>query len=217
MKLTRVALLTMCTGVVAGCGGDLLGEVTETTAALETAQADFCAVKAAADQCRSDYDACILGAGADTQACRGAFHACLPRPPDRRGGGPRGGAGQHCIGRGDGGVRPPPPRLPGGHRGGPRGGVSPEPAAVEACRVTLAECLAATPGDASCIETERACIRTAFQAAFDAACADAAAGCTQLPAGAPAGACERLQRRCAEGPEARHAVDAGVCVETVTP
>lgn len=221
MNLKRVVLLTMFTGFAAACGIDLTSDAATTAAALETAQVDFCTVKAAADQCRDGYDACILAAGADTEACRQALHECMPRPPDRR------GPGGHCEGRGDGGVRPPPPLPPdgglpppphGGRRhGGPRGGVSPEPAAVEACRATLAACLTATPGDASCITTERACIKAAFQAAFDAACADAAAGCTQLPADAPADACERLQRRCAEGPEARHEVDAGVCVTTVAP
>jgi hypothetical protein len=223
MKLNRVVVLMTCTGLAAACGVDLTRSVDETTAALETVQTDYCTVRAAADQCRAGYDACVLAAGADTEACRQALHDCLPRPPDRRG---EGGPGGRCEGMGDGGAPPPPPLLPDGgrppphgpgpgpgdrHGGGHRGGISPDPAAVDACRTALASCLAASPGDATCLDAERACIKAAFQAAFDAACADAAAGCANLPADAPSDACTRLQQRCAEGPGGRHDVDGGVC------
>lgn len=216
MKLKRLMVMTTWTGLLlAACGTDSATSAAETAAALETAQTDYCTVQAAAEQCRADYDACVLAAGADTEACRQALRACLPMPPDRRGG----GDGGHCM-HGDGGARPPRPPPgdggvpPEGHPGGRHGGgrmPHPDPAALDACRTALADCLAASPGDATCLATEKTCIRDAFRAAFDAACADAAAGCTNLPANAPAEACTRLQQRCAEGVDGRHDGDGGVC------
>lgn len=223
MKLKPVMLLMTCTGFVAACGTESLVDVANTTEALEAAQSDFCAFRAQADACRADFDACVLAAGADTEACRAGLHACLPPPPRP----PR--EGGHCEG-GDGGPRPPRPPPPDGgvlpppppHHGGPGRpgrpgprGPRPEPAAIEACRTALAACLAATPGDVTCLETERTCIRDAFRAAFDAACADAANGCVNLPADAPADACTRLQQRCAEGVDGRRDLDGGVCVAPV--
>jgi hypothetical protein len=208
MTMKRAVLVMACTAFTAACGVESLVDVETTADSLEVAQTDYCTIRAEADQCRADFDACVLAAGADTEACRTALHACLPRPPRREGG--------QCA---DGGAgRPPPdgarPPLDGGrpprHHGGPRG-PHPEPEAVDACRTALADCLAATPGDATCLETERTCIRDAFRAAFDAACADPAAGCVNLPANAPADACTRLQQRCAEGVDGRHDADGGVC------
>jgi hypothetical protein len=225
MSLNRMMLLTSCTAVlIAACGTDRLTSADQTASALEEAQSDFCALQAAAEQCRAAFDACVLAAGADTEACRQGLHDCLPRPPER------GGPGGHCegMGPGDGGLRPegPPPGFPGapppggpgpgGHRGPPRG-PHPDPAAIEACRTALSDCLAASPGDVTCLETEHTCVRDAFRAAFDAACADAAAGCTNLPPGAPPDACARLQQRCAEGVDGRRDGDGGVCTAPGVP
>lgn len=226
MRIDRLVMALTCTGFAA-CGVDTAVSVEETAAALETVQADFCAFRAQADACRATFDACVAGAGADVEACRTALHDCLPPPPARP---PREGGGR-CEGMGDGGVRPPPPLLPdggvghpegpggpGGHRGpgghGGRGpGPQPEPAAVQACRDALTACLAATPGDATCIETERSCVRDAFRAAFEAACADATAICATISDEA----CTRLTQRCAEGVDGRVDSDGGVCGGPVIP
>lgn len=207
MNMNRLVLALTCTGFAA-CGVDSLTSVAETEAALETAQADFCAFRAQADACRQTFDACLAAESADVEACRTALHDCLPPPPPR----PEREGGGRCDGMGDGGVRPPPPPRPdgglpppphqggrGGHRGPPL--VQPDPAVVQACRDALTACLAATPGDATCQETERSCVRDAFRAAFEAACADTTASCAALPSDA----CTRLTQRCNEG------VDGPVC------
>lgn len=188
MRLNRLVMALTCTGFFAACGTDSATTVAETAAALESVQSDFCAFRAQADACRSTYDACIAVQGADPEACRTALHDCLPPPPPR----PEGAGGGRCEGmgggEGDGGVRPPPPfgapppPRDGGE--GPRGGghhgsgpgapiVQPLPAAVQACRDALTACQAAAATDVTCKDTERACVRDAFRAAFEAACADA--------------------------------------------
>lgn len=229
MKLNRLVMALSVSGLFAACNASSTTSVAETAAALETVQSDFCSFRAQADACRATFDACIAVAGADQAACETALHDCLPPPPPRPAGGGHGG-GCEGMGPDDGGVRPPPPlrpdggqpppggpRGPGGHegRGGPGGPggaggpppPQPEPAAVQACRDALTACLAATPGDAACLETERTCVRDAFRAAFEAACADATAICTTLPADA----CARLTARCAEGVDGRVDADGGVC------
>jgi hypothetical protein len=221
-KLNRLAVVAVSLGALAACDADTLVSVAETADSLESAQTDFCTFRAEADACRQAFDACVAVEGADLEACRTALHDCLPPPPER----PEG----MCRGGGDGGVRPPPPDggvpppgglPPPGGRPGPGGGghhrpgpipVHPEPAAIQACRDALEACLAATPGDVTCQETERQCVRDAFRAAFDAACADVDALCASLPADAPADACARVTARCTEGIDGRAGADGGVCV-----
>lgn len=214
MRLNRLVMALTCTGFVA-CNAGSTTSVAETAAALETAQADFCNFRAQADACRATFETCLAAAGADEAACRTTLHDCLPPPPPRpegRGGGRGGG---HCEGMDDGGLPPPGGPHPDGRggRGGPHPGgpggppPQPEPAAVQACRDALTACLAASPGDVTCLETERSCGRDAFRAAFQAACADATAICATLPAQA----CPRLTQRCAEGVDGRVDVDGGVC------
>lgn len=218
MRLDRLVMALSCTGLAA-CNTDSLTSVSETTAALETAQTEFCTFRAQADGCRAAFDGCVVLAGADVKACRATLRDCLPTPPAHA----EGGGG--CEGMHEGGGPPPtPPPLPdggfplpgrggsggrGGHGPGGHGGPGPrpEPAAVQACRDALIGCLAATPGDATCLETERTCVRDAFRAAFDAACADATTTCAALPADA----CAHLQARCAEGIDGRVDSDGGVC------
>jgi hypothetical protein len=212
MRLNRLAVMALSLGAFSACDTDILTSVEETTAALETAQSEFCTFREEAQACRATFDACVLVEGADVDACRTALHDCLPPPPPR----PEGG---RCHGGGDGGVRPPPPdgglpppggpRGPGPGPGGP-GGFSPRPelAAITACRDALAACLAASPGEVTCVETEHSCVRDAFRAAFDAACADASTACQSLPAEA----CTRLTERCAQGIDGRVDADGGICV-----
>jgi len=125
-----------------------------------------------------------------------------PRPPGGPGEPPRppGGPGEP---HGPGG--PGEPHGPGGpdEPRGPR----PEFAVIQHCRDVLTTCLAASPGDATCIEAERACERDAFRAAFEAVCTDAAARC----AAEPNDECIRLTRRCAEGIDGRVDADGRVC------
>ena len=221
MRLTRLVMALTCTGFFAACGTDSLTTVEETAAALESVQSDFCAFRAQADACRSTYDACIAVEGADLEACRTALHDCLPPPPPRT----EGAGGGRCEGmggEGDGGMRPPPPFGPPppprdggegprgpGHHGGGHGApfVQPDPAAVQACRDALTACQAADATDVTCRDTERACVRDAFRAAFEAACADTTQLCTTLPADA----CTRLTQRCAEGVDGRVDADGGAC------
>ena len=228
MKLNRLMMALTFSGFAA-CNASTTTSVAETAAALETVQSNFCEFRAQAEACRAAFDACLAVAGADEAACRTTLHDCLPPPPPR----PEGMGGGRCegMGPGGGGVRPPPPLLPDGglpppppggpHQGGrgpggpggPHPGGAggpppqPEPAAVQACRDALTACLAATPGDATCLETERTCVRDAFRAAFEAACADATTACASLPAEA----CTRLTQRCAEGVDGRVDADGGVC------
>lgn len=216
----KLLMALTCTGLFAACGTDTLTSVTETADALETVQSDFCAFRAQAEACRQTFDACLAVEGADLEACRSALHDCLPPPPPR----PEGaGGGGRCEGMGghDGGMRPPPPfgppppgaggegprgsGHPGGHRPPPP--VQPDPAAVQACRDGLLACQAANPTDPTCQQTERACVRDAFRAAFEAACAEATSLCATLPAEA----CTRLTQRCAEGVDGRVDADGGVC------
>jgi hypothetical protein len=217
MRLNRLVMALTCTGFFAACGTDSLTSVDETADALESVQTDFCGFRAQADACRQTFEACGAVEGADLEACRTALHDCLPPPPPR----PEGaGGGGRCEGMGDGGLRgpppfgaPPPPRDGGGRGPGHHGGhghgplVQPDPAAVQACRDALTACQAADPADTTCVETERACVREAFRAAFEAACADATSLCATLPAEA----CTRLTQRCAEGVDGRVDADGGVC------
>ncbi|MDP3156643.1 MAG: hypothetical protein Q8N23_28485 [Archangium sp.] len=203
MRINRLVMV-LSFSTFAACDVELLTSVEDTTQALESAQTDFCTFRAEADACRQAFEACAAVAGADLEACRTALHACLPPPPERRDGG-RGG----CEG-GDGGVRRPPPdgdeRRPGGRHHGGRG-PHPEPAAVAVCRDALNACQAANPEDTTCVATERTCVRDAFRAAFDAACAAAATTCESLPSDA----CARLTARCAEGIDGRVEADGGIC------
>ncbi len=208
MRLNRLVMALTCTGLFAACGTDSV-TVDETADALESVQGDFCAFRAQADACRVTFEACVAVEGADLEGCRTALHACLPPPP------PRPERGGHCPGMGDGGgMREPPPfgAPPPPRHGGRPGGrhppiVQPDPAAVQACRAALAACQAADAADLTCRETERACVREAFRAAFEAACADATQLCTTLPAEA----CTRLTQRCAEGVDGRLDAEGGVC------
>jgi hypothetical protein len=78
---------------------------------------------------------------------------------------------------------------------------------VQACHDALNTCLAATPGDVACFETERTCIHDAFAAAFAAVCATASS-CDA----ATDPACAHLQQRCTEGVDGRPgAFDGGTC------
>lgn len=66
---------------------------------------------------------------------------------------------------------------------------------MQSCRDALTACLAANPADATCEDTEHACVRAAFDAAFTAACDDATVRCandTSEP-------CTRILARCAQG------------------
>ncbi len=216
MRLNRLVMTLTCTGLFAACGTDSATTVAETAAALESVQSDFCAFRAQADACRVTYDACIAPEAADLAACRTALHACLPPPPAR----PEGGGRCEGMGEGDGGVRPPPPfgepphdrdggEGPRGHHRGGHGAplVQPDPAAVHACRDALTACQAADATDTTCKDTERSCVRDAFRAAFDAACADTTQLCTTLSTEA----CTRLNQRCTEGIDGRVDSDGGVC------
>lgn len=170
--------------------------------ALQVAQTDYCADRAAGDACRQTYDACVTTAAGDataTQACVDALHACLPPPPHA------GREGDGCLGgMDDGGVRPgrggpggdgdhgPGERGPSAHRGA---GPQPDQAVVQACHDAEQACLTAAPADPTCVETERQCVHDAFAAAFAAACADAQTTCTD----ASTPECADILARCAAG------------------
>lgn len=195
-------LLVASLSTFAACGLSSTETVAETADALEAAQCDLGALETAAAACRATYDTCRTAEGANLEACRQALHECLPPPPDRRPRGERGDGGE-CMRDEDGGRRPPPP--PGADGGRPEGhhgpgrhggrGPHPDPAAVQACRDALHACLTANPEDPTCRETEHACVRAAFGAAFLAACDEATVRCandTSEP-------CTRILARCAEG------------------
>lgn len=205
--IRRPWLLVASLTTLSACGLSSTETVAQTADALEAAQCDLGALETAAAACRATYDACIAADGADLAACRQALHDCLPPPPDRR---PRGehGDGGDCQRGEDGGQRPPPPLdadggRPEAHRGhgGPGRGPHPEPAEVQACRDALDACLAADPADTTCRETEHACVRAAFEAAFQAKCDEATVRC----ANDTSDACTRILARCAEG------VSGGTC------
>jgi hypothetical protein len=66
---------------------------------------------------------------------------------------------------------------------------------VQACRDALTACQTANAADTTCVDTEHACVKAAFDAAFEAACADATVRCandTSEP-------CTRILERCAAG------------------
>jgi hypothetical protein len=204
MRRTPWLLITSLS-TFAACGLSRTETVAQTADSLEAAQCDLGALEAAADACRTTYDTCRAVEGADVTACRQALHDCLPPPPERRQRGEHGDGGE-CLRDGDEGHRPPPPhdadggRPEGGGRPGPRGegggrGPHPDPAAVQACRDALDACLTANSEDTTCRETERACVRAAFDAAFQAACEDATVRCAN-DTSAP---CTRILARCAEG------------------
>lgn len=198
MKRVLAAMLTM---TAVACGVDTTTSVATTADALETAQCDFGGFEAVAQACRATYDACVAAEGADVAVCRAALHECLPPPPDHAGRGGDCDGGQRPP-RGprpelDGGMPPPPPRdLDGGHGGRHGGrGPHPDPAAIQSCRDALASCQAADPTDVTCVETEHACVRAAFEAAFQAACDEATVRC----ASETSEACTRILARCADG------------------
>jgi hypothetical protein len=214
---------------LAACAG-ASSTTSQATAALDSAQCTFLANHAAAEACRQAFQACLAQPAADVPTCAHTLAACLPPPPD-------GGVDHDRRHRGpplflppppDGGFGPPPfgPRPPGhelhldcvpdgglppaGHGSPDLDGpppVRPEPVAVTACHDALAACLTATPADPVCFETEHACEKAAFAAAFSAAC-QVAQPCT--PTGDPA--CAELQERCHEGVDGRPgAFDGGTC------
>lgn len=222
-------------GLAACAGSDTTTTTSEAAAALDTAQCSFQSDHAAADACFQAFQACVTAAGADEAACRATLAACLPPPPPGRGphgpppdfdgglrpppppppppgfdgglpppppGGPHGGG---CDGMG-----PPPggegPRGPGGPGGGGGPLVQPDPVAVQACHDALDACLAASPGDASCFQTEHDCMHAAFDAAFQALCASITCDpATDVD-------CARLVQRCTEGVGGRPgAFDGGTC------
>lgn len=214
--IRRKLLFAALTLTAAACGSDTSSAtVAETTAALETAQCDLGAFEEAAAACRATYDACIAADGADLDACRSALHDCLPPPPDHRGHGPGDMDGGCSPPDEAGGLPPPPPDADGGlpppprdgHDGPPPGAdggrpprdgapiVQPDAAAVQACRDALDACLAADATDVTCRQTEHACVRAAFDAAFQAACDTAEADC----ANDTSTECTQLLNVCAQG------------------
>lgn len=91
--------------------------------------------------------------------------------------------------RGDGGAPPDCDGGPGGPKPGFCGHVPlPDSAAIKACHDTLKACVDAGTDRKTCGDAEHACVKAAFDAAFQARCA-------ALPADAPAEA----KARCAEG------------------
>jgi hypothetical protein len=154
---------------------------------LTTAQCDLGTASSRTQGCTDDYSACLAADGADTAACIATLESCL-EPRHRENPPGEGMCSGHDGGRPEGA----------GHdgRGGHRGrGPHPDAAALQACRDALDACLVATPTDLTCIDTSRACVRAAFDAAFTAACADASANCT----GDASEPCTRLLERCAAG------------------
>lgn len=217
---------------LAGCAGSDTTTTSEAAAALDSAQCTYQSGRAAADACFQAFQACMAVEGADEAACRDTLNACLPPPPPGRGphGPPPGDldGGRPPPPDFDGGEPPPPPDgmhggggcdgladggMPpgGGHRGGPGGPgggprVEPDAAAVQACHDALDACLAASPGDASCFQTEHDCMHAAFDAAFQALCDSI----TCDPATDTD--CARLVQRCTEGVAGRpESFDGGTC------
>lgn len=131
-----------------------------------------------------------------------------PPPPDADGGcgcGGPGGMGPHGPPPGDlDGGRPMGP-PPGGGPGRPQGGgqgpapIQPDPAAVQACHDTLDACVSAGTDLETCRQAEHRCMHDAFEAAFQAFCADAVAQC----AASTSADCTAINARCTEGVDGR--------------
>jgi hypothetical protein len=68
---------------------------------------------------------------------------------------------------------------------------------LKACHDTLDACVKAGGDRKACFDADRGCVKAAFDAAFQALCANKDAFCAD--AKTPAGACDRLTKLCAEG------------------
>lgn len=218
LRTTAAAQLVLLGGLTA-CGTSSTTSTTQTSAALETAQCTFQANRAAADACFATFKTCVSAENADAAACATALQSCLPLPPAPPDGGIGEGPGPGRGHEGHGGPGGPGGAggcqgMDGGEGHGGRGGhggpgprPEPDAAAITACHDALTSCLAATPGDSTCFDTEHACEKAAFDAAFAQVCASAS---TCDAATDPA--CANLQRHCAEGVDGRPAAfDGGTC------
>lgn len=223
--------ITLGTLVWACSGSSDSASGTTTSAALESAQCSIKGFGRETDACVATYETCAAATGADEQACRTALVACLPtgEPGDHGDRGAcDGGAGKEPGPRPDddgdgvdGGSRgpggpggpggPPPGDRDGDHgrggHGGPGRGPHPDPAAMKACHDSLAACLGGTDPVTTCLDNAKSCVKSAFDAAFQAACADAATRCASTT---PPDDCDRILQRCAQGvqppPDANPAV-----------
>ncbi len=203
MTLKKHPVFPLSNAVLAAlsaCAGN--SSVTNTTAALTTAQCTYQANRATAEGCFATFQTCSSGEGADVAACRTALKACLPPPPAPM------GHGEGCQNM-DGGMRGE------GHRhigheglGGAAGGlVTVDAAAIAACHDALTTCLGANPADETCFGAARTCVHAAFDAAFTAACATTATTCAATDP-----ECARLQHRCDEGVDGNPtSFDGGTC------
>lgn len=209
--LLTFALASLAFGAFAACSGSTISSTTEdVSSALSSAQCSNKDFEAAQEDC---FDKAI----ADGSATADELAACLPHPKGGKGGkGGPGGEHGDCDGGPppppSGSAPPPPPSgsapPPGGHgpdgdgdhggRGGGHHGPHPDPVALQACHDTLASCVAAGTDAKTCFDAARTCMKDAFKAAFDAACADAK---TKCDAGEiPADKCTEITAHCAAGP-----------------
>lgn len=215
--LLTFAFASLAVGAFAACSGTTSSSNTEdVSSALSSAQCSNKDFEAAQEDC-------FTKATADGSATADELAACLPPPKGGKGGpgGPPGQGGPGGHGDCDGGPPPPPsgsapppppsgsapppgghgPDGDGDHGGGPGGGhhgPHPDPAALEACHDALASCVGAGTDAKTCFDAARTCMKDAFKAAFDAACADAK---TKCDAGEiPADKCTEITARCAAGP-----------------
>lgn len=127
---------------------------------------------------------------APSGSASGSGSAAPPPPPPPASGSASGSAAPPPREpRGDGGAPPDCDGGPGGPKPGFCGHVPlPDSAAIKACHDALKACVDAGTDRKTCGDTEHACVKAAFDAAFQARC-------SALPADAPAEA----KARCAEG------------------
>ena len=224
---TIAGFVSIATLAACSAGADTTAATDTTTEqALTEAQSSYADAHVAAEACFATFDSCRSAAGADLVACKTALAACLPEQagpgphcgPPRKGPGP-GGAG--CEGGppkdgepgGDPGP-PPPPKdgemngpPPGGGPGGDSGGKEPPgfckkvplppPPELRACKDTLDTCVVAGADNKACFDAHHACVKAAFDAAFQKLCANKDAICADTSA--PADACARVTKQCAAG------------------
>ncbi|MFO0667321.1 MAG: hypothetical protein U0174_25445 [Polyangiaceae bacterium] len=132
--------------------------------------------------------------------------------PPPQGEGPKGQGGPGGQGAGVSGDGPQGGGGPGGGgggRGGPPRGPRPDRAAMEACHTTFTSCINASEDVTPCFDAERTCVKAAFDAAFQARCAEDKTKCDN--GDIPAEECTKITTRCAQGsdpgPNAKPAPD----------
>ena len=188
MRNTWLPLFTVCLLTACHADDSLVAAATTESSALTTAQCTYQTYDSTVSTCVSAYDTCA--ASADTSTCRATLLECLPSAPKEGhtacAGGPR-----HSRDGGDGSVTRP----------------APDSAALTACHDALTACVALGGADRSaCSDTERSCVRDAFDEAFATQCASIETQCAD--GSIDADACTELTERCSNGVDAPIAVDA---------